>query len=167
MQGLRQVGAVRPKRKHRRKPPGPRPGMAPENAQRRLAQDQRLSEARLAFTPDQLQAELVWSAGLFEGEGCIQVRADGYVILRVAMTDLDALERLQTAVGGGQILGPDVPKPGHKPKWAWTLAKQAEVAALLELWLPWLCARRLEKATEALSVLHTPRPNQREKTKVS
>lgn len=105
---------------------------------------------------------LAWAAGLFEGEGCIDIshrrnRRTGKVRLRIQMTDPDVLERMRR-VCGGSTRGPfRLEREGCKPMYAWDLYKQGEIALLLELWLPFLGERRRERASQALSELYTPR----------
>lgn len=105
--------------------------------------------------------ELAWVAGLFEGEGCIVIRPrqdpawKPSVRLELTSTDPDVLRRLQF-ICGGKIAPFRRDRGGVKPYQRWTLSKMTEVADLLEAMLPWLGARRGEKAAEALSILYRP-----------
>ena len=55
----------------------------------------------------QRYTDIVWAAGLFEGEGCTYLFKDRRSVqLLVKMTDLDVLERLAVVAGYGKVAGP-------------------------------------------------------------
>lgn len=114
--------------------------------------------------------EIAYAAGLFEGEGTTvvtrwyypkgktrQLRKTPQIKLRVGMTDLAPLHRLQLAFGGG-IYGPY----GHKKKrkdggdlkiyWLWNLDSPPAVKAALTAMEPFLSPRRLEQVRVAYSI---------------
>ena len=47
-----------------------------------------------AIPPQNLEAE-AWATGLFEGEGSVGMRSNGTVILSLASTDRDVIDRIQ------------------------------------------------------------------------
>ena len=83
-----------------------------------------------------------YAAGLFEGEGNVtsyKTRATA----QIAMTDLEPLERFQSAVGMGRAMGPYGPyQPNRKAFWRWAVTSQVEVVRLGELLSPLLSPRR-------------------------
>jgi len=99
-----------------------------------------------------------WAAGLFEGEGCIEISGKDRlsVRLRLNTTDHDVLERFAAVVGCGKIrevTAPSIVRPHWKTCWAWAVNRQEDCRRLLETWRPYLGVRRAEKAGEALSLL--------------
>lgn len=107
------------------------------------------------FTVD--REALAWAAGLFEGEGCIRVPTikGTYksLVLAVAITDKDVLEKFHSVVGGlGTIYGPYTAESslGKKPRWKWTAQRFEHSQAILAMFWPWLGERRKQRATEAL-----------------
>ena len=100
-----------------------------------------------------------WAAGIFEGEGCINVHSYykdvPYYVAQIMMTDADVLEEFHNTVGLGHLRGPYYRKREHcKPVYQWSVVKQSELKEFLELILPHLCRRRTEKAREALKVIN-------------
>jgi hypothetical protein len=101
-----------------------------------------------------------WAIGIFEGEGCINIRPPAprrpnpTVRLAVSMTDRDVVERFARIVECGNVTKRDSPSIRQwKPTWVWKTADRDEVHRLLEIWLPQLGERRAAKAREALAVL--------------
>ena len=103
----------------------------------------------------QRYTDIVWAAGLFEGEGCTylfkNVRS---VQLKLKLTDLDVLERLAVVAGYGKVTGPHWDKKSTKPFWCWTAGKKTEVLRILKMFLPHFGERRAEKAIEAINYLN-------------
>ena len=52
--------------------------------------------------------ELAWAAGFFDGEGCLCVDSSSgsQLAFKVYQADIRPLERFQTALGFGKIMGP-------------------------------------------------------------
>lgn len=67
--------------------------------------------------------DLAWAAGLFEGEGCVglQKKPGGrhLVLLQVASTDRDVLERFMAITGTGTLFARKKEKSHHKQCWVW------------------------------------------------
>jgi hypothetical protein len=95
-------------------------------------------------------ARIAWAAGLFEGEGSIQILGDS-VRLYVAMTDEDTIKRLREVLGVGGVCLRYCGRP--KPLYTWHLNKRADVESVLNLFLPWLGVRRSLRARQALEVI--------------
>ena len=95
--------------------------------------------------------ELLWAAGLFEGEGCITISGK-YARLKLNSTDEDVVRRFHRAIGFGQVRVEDAQiKHGYKRQWEWYMAAQAEVQLVLMELIPYLGARRRARAHEVLS----------------
>ena len=95
--------------------------------------------------------EIAWAAGIFEGEGSINIvpNRPSCASLQVSMTDLDILERLQD-IFGGNIYTKVKQKSQHKQGWTWQIARKADIYATLEKLLPWLGERRSYRALNVL-----------------
>ena len=95
--------------------------------------------------------ELIWAAGLFEGEGCI-TRAGGYSwAMKLRMTDEDVVRKFYDIIKLGYVGGPYKKlNPDHKDYWEWQTAKANEVYALCAAFWPFMGQRRQAKMTEAL-----------------
>jgi len=102
----------------------------------------------------QRYTDIVWAAGLFEGEGCISFDSRQPKLRQVslAMTDKDVMERFINIVGFGNLLGPY--KGTNKPRWDWKVAKSSEVLRILKMFLPHFGKRRAKKAIEAINHLN-------------
>lgn len=101
--------------------------------------------------------ELLWAAGLFEGEGCISYHRNqpGYYVLRllVSMNDRDVVDRFHRAVGGfGSIRGPLWANKATAPHWTWSVAGLA-AKVILQWLLPQLGERRRARAEEVLRLI--------------
>lgn len=104
--------------------------------------------------------DVAWAAGLFEGEGSIEVNREPLsrtgVRLHLNTTDLDVLEHFAEVVGCGrvrEVTAPSIVKPHWKTCWAWQIARADECSRLLREWLPYLGSRRSARAQEALDLL--------------
>ena len=109
--------------------------------------------------------DVAYTAGLFEGEGCFFstrhwyrngqkfLRKTPQLGLRVGMTDLEPLLRMQT-VWGGTINGP-YHQENRKPKWVWNVYKFELVQAAIAAWWGYLSPRRQEQAEHILEVYHS------------
>jgi hypothetical protein len=98
--------------------------------------------------------ELAWAGGLFDGEGSIGINKTRYtpkLRLQMAMTDADAVERFQRAVGGS-MSGPYIQTEGRKPIWHWTLTGKKAWPVLHAL-MPYLCERRRSRALEVVDAV--------------
>ena len=79
-----------------------------------------------------------YTAGVFDGEGCISIqkRGDGYLRLRtdVVNTDLEMLEYLKE-IWGGNIYKQKDKRKGRKDKWTWVLCSFSAKKFLEEIFL--------------------------------
>ena len=100
-------------------------------------------------TSNWTRENIAWLAGLFEGEGCIQIDKHGFY-LTINMTDEDVLRRVQKITDSGSVTGPMFRSKNHKPLWKWKVRWASESYALLVAIWPYLLSRRQTKATEAL-----------------
>ena len=104
----------------------------------------------------QRYTDIVWAAGLFEGEGCIHFKTNrpNQRVLSISMTDKDVMERFVDVVGYGNLNGPYMGKLSTKPFWKWQLYKGTEVIRILKMFLPHFGKRRAERAIEAINHLN-------------
>jgi LAGLIDADG-like domain len=112
-------------------------------------------QAVAPLPPQNLDAEeRAWAAGLFEGEGSIALRRNRTVLLSLGMTDRDVVERFRAVLGTGQISSQP---PGRnrrtKTLWRVDVGDVAEVMRIIDLFYPYLGARRRARADEVLEVL--------------
>ena len=106
---------------------------------------------------DMIREEIIWSAGLFEGEGCfcwVKIpnrnnpnRKDySYMQASLHTTDKDVLERFVRAVGIGVVNGPytykDKKVKNRKPSWYWSIRGLERVQTVAAMFWPWLGNRR-------------------------
>ena len=109
------------------------------------------------------QLQHAWAAGLFEGEGCINVcqqtanKTKGYnsQVTQITMTQKgteteppDVLVRFADLYKGGKIY-----KEKGRNLWRYTISKKWYVKAALKSMLPWLGARRSAKAHECIRAI--------------
>jgi len=103
--------------------------------------------------------DIAYLAGLFEGEGTFFVdrfywyKGEKRPLktlqpqLRIAMTDVEPLERLQS-VFGGNLYGPYKYERNNKPFCIWEVLSPPKVKELIELLWPWLSPRRRKQVGE-------------------
>jgi hypothetical protein len=105
------------------------------------------------------EIEIAWAAGLFEGEGYMSMvkakpRKDGLVrkniIVGLISTDRDVLFRFMAIVGFGNVHERKKQEPHHKDAWVWQSTKHESFVKLLEMFMPYLCERRRDRALEVL-----------------
>ena len=94
---------------------------------------------------------VAWAAGLFEGEGCINLKKNWKgVSLQVNSSDKDVLQRLADIFGGSIYQTTMSKHPSHyKQMYNWTLQKRSLVINALEQMLPFFGERRACKALDA------------------
>jgi len=87
-----------------------------------------------------------WAAGLFDGEGCIDLRRDMRkkcygLRLRVSLKYPRPLYVLVGRYGGELI---PAKWRGGRTAWVWHLHKAQEIDRVLRVWLPWLVEKRAQ-----------------------
>lgn len=105
------------------------------------------------------KTDLAWAAGLFEGEGCVSVRevkGHPYAYLILGTTDEDVVARFHKVVECGRLSVRPL-KPPHKDLHLWQTGRHEDVRRLIEVFRPYMGARRSAKMDEALAALDTPR----------
>lgn len=116
--------------------------------------------------------DLGWLAGVIEGEGSISLRSGArnsrWVVVRVAMTDRDVIERLRAVTGFGKITTVSPRNPAHLDQYQWAVGSRAECQALLTAIRPQMGVRRSAKIADALTYLAAyPTPSRRGEKNVS
>lgn len=109
--------------------------------------------------------EIAWAAGLFEGEGSIQLWREGksdrlYPRLDLASTDEDVVRRFSNAVGTGRVYGP-YSRPNRKTFWRCLLHGQ-DARHALDLIGPWLGERRAARMQQVLEQSDVPARHRKE-----
>jgi hypothetical protein len=104
--------------------------------------------------------DTAWLAGLFEGEGCIEITKNGGTRLTIRMTDRDIIDRVDAFFPCSkiQVVNPKPVRPEYnqpKTQYAWRVSRPEVVREILQLILPWLGERRSRKAREVLEHLST------------
>jgi hypothetical protein len=99
--------------------------------------------------------DIIWAAGLFEGEGWISIQGRTPSI-GIQMCDKPILDRFRIYVGIGNIYSrktkstPEI--KSRKPQWAWRASGFQRVQAILAYLWPWLGARRRARAKQVLEI---------------
>lgn len=93
--------------------------------------------------------DLLWLAGLLEGEGCFDLQKGTYPRIRLSMTDRDVVGRAASLMDTGVRLS-----IRHAPnKSTWHAELQGErAAAIMEELLPYMGARRSQRIADSLGV---------------
>jgi hypothetical protein len=87
---------------------------------------------------------LAWLAGLVEGEGTF-TNSTSSSVLRVVMTDLDVLERIERITGVGYIRSIASRQPHHKQAYGWQVKRREHLEPLAKLLWPLMGERRREQ----------------------
>jgi hypothetical protein len=103
------------------------------------------------------EAGIAWLAGLFEGEGNIDIAKNGGTRLTIRMTDRDVIEQVNAMFPSTKIhiVPPPKAKANWKTQYAWRISNPNKVREILELLLPWFGERRAARAREVLHHLDT------------
>jgi hypothetical protein len=119
---------------------------------------------------NQLNQDLAWAVGLYEGEGtaCTTKTAkqnSGRVIVALGMCDREPVERFHQIIGLGRV---EVQYQGHsyrKVQYRWTVTRSDEVIQVLSMLIDsgYLSPRRLEQAQEVLERARQVRPTRNKK----
>ena len=111
-----------------------------------------------------MDLETAWAAGLLEGEACFglyrngsrsrlkELRCRPNVVL--AMLDRDVVERVHAWAGVGNVGRRAADTVTGNPVWVWNVTRRPHVRQVLLAVLPYLCARRFERAVQILDYMH-------------
>lgn len=105
--------------------------------------------------------EAAWSAGLFDGEGCISIGTQGeggwtVVRLHLGMTDEDVVRRFHRTMGFGSVSIPKSRSKTRKTMYRWQGGVTLDRLPSLEAaWKPWLGKRRIARLQEARQALES------------
>ncbi len=95
--------------------------------------------------------DVLWLAGLLEGEGTFDLHRDKYPRVRVGMTDRDVVGRAATLIGSRVRLSLK-PAP-YKATWHAEVTGEKAVA-VMEAVLPFMGSRRSARIAEILGAAH-------------
>ncbi|MGY4767319.1 LAGLIDADG family homing endonuclease [Kribbella sp. CWNU-51] len=87
---------------------------------------------------------LAWLAGVVEGEGTF-TNSGSSSTLRVVMTDLDVLERIERITGVGSVRAVSSRQPHHKQAYGWQVKRREHLEPLALLLWPLMGLRRREQ----------------------
>lgn len=107
------------------------------------------------------RADVMWLAGLYEGEGCVvSDKRGGSLKLRIGMTDRDVLVTFQELAQGGYISprSRDSGGLGKKPVWDYVATGRHAYAVFIAMF-PFLHQRRRNRIHEKLTVWLTLIPS--------
>lgn len=95
--------------------------------------------------------ELGWLVGVMEGEGYFGT-VQRYGTVRVVMTDEDVVNKLQTVTGVGVVGGLSCRAQHHRKPYAWSVLREPNVLALMQVITPFLSKRRRLSASAVLAL---------------
>jgi hypothetical protein len=95
-------------------------------------------------------ADRAWVAAIIEGEGTFAHTRRPCGLIRVAMTDLDVVERLKEITGLGLVHARGRRLAHHKDVWDWAVTRRENVCTLTEEIAPILLGRRRASAESVL-----------------
>jgi hypothetical protein len=107
-----------------------------------------------------MSPSIYWLAGLLEGEGCFWCGKGGRVLIRLAMTDQDIIERA-AAVMGGHIEKPRRPNGGSHLKTVYAVRVRGDDAILWMQRLRPLMGRRRQSKIDEVLAFAAARPGRR------
>lgn len=101
---------------------------------------------------DRARQNLLWLAGLLEGEGCFQNRSDRYCspLIQLVMADKDVVIRAADIMGRHKVIRVKKDSRGDKRLYRTNLYGQAAIKLMRRLY-PIMGSRRQEKISEILN----------------
>lgn len=100
------------------------------------------------------EVEVAWAAGLFEGEGSFGLRANGTVLVSVASTDRDVIDRFRRVIGTGRVSSQPAGRNNRRKRlWRVDVIQVDEVFRVTRMLYPWLGERRRSRADEAVATI--------------
>ena len=112
---------------------------------------------------------ILWFAGLFEGEGCLTAcqHKDKNIPtwnMVVNMTDEDVIKKIHQLFGG-RLYFYESKNPKHKDKWTWKTGELKKIYALVVAMIPFMGGRRRAKMEEFILDFASRPANSSEATK--
>lgn len=95
--------------------------------------------------------DVAWLAGLYEGEGSVYTSKRGYLVVRIAMTDREPVERAYRIAGGTFEGARPRSNPRYKPIYSWGIFTWEAGIEFFDQIGPFLSPRRLQQMADALS----------------
>lgn len=102
----------------------------------------------MTVTPLVSETDLAWLCGVLEGEGSFDAHRGKYPRIRIGMTDRDVVGRAAMLMGASVRLS--LRKAPAKPIWN-TEVQGPRAAAIMQMVLPYMGARRSARIAEVLS----------------
>lgn len=104
-----------------------------------------------------MNIEHAWAAGFWDGEGCVSVTYVNHnrprIVVQIAQTHREVLDRFQSALGYGNVLGPYPPRAkNHNEYWVWRVEGVSHLNSIREALGPYLSSVKLKQMDYALEV---------------
>jgi len=93
--------------------------------------------------------DIAWLAGLLEGEGCFRFDSKAHLVIQLAMTDRDVVDRAAALLGGAVC--EKKPKAAHHKMQYLVRVFGARAAGWMMTFWPFLGQRRRQKVEDCLS----------------
>jgi hypothetical protein len=106
-------------------------------------------------------AEIAWTAGIYEGEGTITLSKGRWVVIKVAMTDREPVERLHRMWGGNFGTHRRAQGDRRKHVYRWELAGIDACDEFITAIEEWLSPRRIEQAARCIGTAIVQQPGPR------
>lgn len=92
--------------------------------------------------------DIIWLAGLLEGEGCFYANDKGNMIVTVTSVDFDVIDKARTVMGGGLYTRS---REGKQTFRTLTATNKKYAYAVMCAVYPFMMSRRQEKIRECIS----------------
>lgn len=109
--------------------------------------------------------EILWLAGIMEGEGCFGITSNNRLVLNCTSTDKDVVQRILRGMGCGNI-NKNKLLENRKQSFSWRTGNRRNVIEIITELLPHMGTRRSEKIQEMLEYNEKNPPIRQEKGKV-
>lgn len=98
---------------------------------------------------DLTDVQVAYLAGIYEGEGSCAITAGRAIRVEIVMTDQDVVHNICNITGLASVRIVAPRGENYKTPYRWSIGS-ADAVAFLEAIMPWLGARRQQRATDAI-----------------
>lgn len=91
-----------------------------------------------------MDSNIVWLAGLFDGEGTVQIASNYQIIVSIKMNHKPTIERILEVVGFGYIRRINEPRNNRKIAWRYEITRRDDASRLLSLISPYCVTKKTE-----------------------
>lgn len=127
----------------------------------RIDKFSRIKSKTGADAPFWKREDIIWAAGLLEGEGSfvISPHKNPHIRLECSSTDLDVLEKLQQSLRLGNIQKRKMTDTSRKQAYRWYCGSNQDSLAICFAVFPFLGVRRQKRIRELASKFKPPKDN--------